>query len=484
MASEFVRWICVDTQGKAHEVTPAGYAESPVFTRSGAAGALLRQFVSNELGGRGETVADPEGPHMPAHVRFMRAHELVDYCDVSEKGHLKWYPKGLLIRQLLMDEARRLAHDWGALEMANPVLIKADSNAVGELMAEFRERDYRVDGGRGTCWLRYASDPLAFPFMQKVRFGLRQAPLKVYEEASCFRNEQEGEVGGLRRVRNFSMTDMHAACATEGQAHEEFEWLTRRFAALMRALIARDRWVLGWEGTVDFYEANRDWLLGLGRDLEVPAFFKLMDRMSHYYAMKNEFQSITADGANVQISTVQWDVKDGARFQICYRDASGSKVPCPVILHASSFGSVERSLCALLENAAVDEAAGIAPALPYWLSPVQLRILPVSASHLEACLRLAERVSAFPARCDVDDREETVGRRIRDAERDWIPFLVVAGEREGADGPFSVRMRREGGSRTLSLAELRALLQGGQDGLPYRVLPTRMRVSENPVFHG
>jgi threonyl-tRNA synthetase len=119
---------------------------------------------------------------------MMRRHELVDYCDASEKGHLKWYPKGLLIYQLLMDYARELAHDWGALEMKNPILIRSDANAVGELMAEFHERDYRVDGGRGIGYLRYASDPLAFPFMQKVRYTLRQAPLKVYEEVSCFRN--------------------------------------------------------------------------------------------------------------------------------------------------------------------------------------------------------------------------------------------------------------------------------------------------------
>jgi len=94
------------------------------------------------------------------------------------------------------------------------------------------------------------------------------------------------------------MTDMHAACASVEQALVEFETLTLRFGELMRTLIAGDRWVLGWEGTVEFYESNREYLLGLGGKLGIPAFFKLMERMSHYYAVKVELPHVgnTADG--------------------------------------------------------------------------------------------------------------------------------------------------------------------------------------------
>ncbi len=122
--------------------------------------------------------------------------------------------------------------------------------------------------------------------MQKVRFSHRQAPLKVYEETSCFRNEQEGEVSGLRRTRAFTMTDTHAACASEKQALQEFRHLSLLFADLVTNLIARDRWVLGWEGTVEFYERYRTYLIDIGRSMGVPAFFKLMPRMSHYYAIR------------------------------------------------------------------------------------------------------------------------------------------------------------------------------------------------------
>ena len=421
--SEFVRFVVADLDGGAFEVDAADFAGCPAFARSEPVYALLRQFVSNELVGGVDT------GRVPAHIGIMRRHELLDYCEVSEKGHYKWYPKGLLMKRLITDYAAAIARDWGAIEMANPILIRGDHNAVGELMGEFHERDYVVDGGRGPCYLRYASDPLAFPFMQRVQFSHRQTPLRVYEETTCFRNEQEGEVSGLKRVRGFTMTDMHAACDGVEQARAEFESLCMRFAGLMNDIIAHGRWVLGWEGTVDFYEANRDWLIGIGRRMGVPAFFKLMPSMSHYFAIKNEFQSITEDLSNIQVSTVQWDVKDGKRFDIGFVDATGRKQACPVIVHASSFGSIERALCAILENIAIDAQQGAAPAFPLWLAPTQARIVPVSADHLPFAVELCERLASGRVRADVDDRDATVGKKIRDGETEWVPYLLVVGDR-------------------------------------------------------
>ena len=252
--SEFTRFVIVDLEGRPFDVTPADFATCPVFSHAEPVYDMLKQLVSNELT---QGVAT-EGP--PMHIAYMRRHELLDYCEASEKGHYKWYPKGLFIQRLILDYASRLAYEWGAIEMKNPILIRGDQNVIGELMGEFHERDYRVDGGRGICYLRYASDPLAFPFMQHVRFSHRQSPLKVYEEATCFRNEQEGEVSGLKRVRSFLMTDMHAACATVAEAREEFEVLCFRFADLMNDIIAKERWILGWEGTVDFLACFRIYL--------------------------------------------------------------------------------------------------------------------------------------------------------------------------------------------------------------------------------
>jgi threonyl-tRNA synthetase len=476
LGSKFVRFVVADPDGQAYDVTPEAFSACPVLEEH----VLLRQFVANELG-RKEHDAAAEAPR---HIAYMRRHELVDYCEVAEKGHYKWYPKGLLMQRLILDYGAQVAREWGAFEMKNPILIRGDHNAVGELMGEFHERDYRVDGGRGICYLRYASDPGAFPFLQKVRFTHRQTPLKVYEEALCFRNEQEGEVSGLKRVRSFVMTDMHAACASVGEAREEFERLCLRFAALMDDVIAPGRWVLGWEGTVEFFGANEQWLLDLGRRMRVPAFFKLMREMSHYYAIKNEYQVITHDRSNVQVSTVQWDVKDGERFDIGYLDSHGQKQPCPVILHASSFGSVERTLCAILESIAVAADAGQPPQFPLWLAPAQVRIVPVSDSFIPDALALCDQLSQAAIRAEVDDRGETVGKKIRAGEEDWIPYLVVFGERERGSGPLSVRVREDGSRSELRAEALAALIRERTHGMPFRPLPLPVRLSHRPIFVG
>ncbi|MCE5321813.1 hypothetical protein LLG46_00700 [bacterium] len=476
--SEFTRFVIADLRGNQYEVTADSYAKCPALRRHEPVYGLLRQFVSNELGHKTQT----EG--VPKHIEYMRRHELVDYCDVSEKGHYKWYPNGLLMQRLILDYAADLARDWGAFEMKNPLVIRGDSNIVGELMGEFHERDYRVDGGRGIGYLRYASDPLAFPFMQGVRFTYKQTPLKVYEEATCFRNEQEGEVSGLKRVRNFMMTDMHAACASAEQAKTEFENLCLRFADLMNHIIAQGRWVLGWEGTIDFFEENQDWLVGLGVQMNVPAFFKLMPQMSHYYAIKNEFQSITQDKSNVQVSTVQWDVKDGKRFDIGFIDEDGQKRPCPVIIHASSFGSIERTLCAILENIAIDSESGIKPAFPMWLSPTQVRLIPVSDDYLELSQKICDTLSSACIRVDIDDHSETVGKKIRRSEQDWVPYTVVLGEKEQASGILTVRERSGGGQKILGLEELADSVRVKTQKMPSRPLPMPVLLSRRPIFYG
>ena len=474
----FTRFVIVDTDGKAFDVTPESFAQCPIFSKSESVYALLRQFVSNEL------AQGVESETPPRHIDYMRQHELVDYCEVSEKGHYKWYPNGVLVQKLILDYASRLAHAWGAVEMKNPILIRGDHNVVGELMGEFHERDYQVDGGRGVCYLRYASDPLGFPFMQNVRFSHRQSPLKVYEEATCFRNEQEGEVSGLKRVRNFTMTDMHAACATRAEARGEFEILCLKFADLMNDIIAKGRWVLGWEGTVDFFESNRAWLIDIGKKINVPAFFKLMPHMSHYYAIKNEYQFITEDRSNIQISTVQWDVKDGERFNIGFTDGQGRKHPCPVIVHASSFGSIERTLCAILENIAVDASRGVPPMFPLWLAPTQARVIPVAHGHLPFATHICDTLSSRNIRVDVDDRGDTVGKKIRNGEKAWIPYLLVVGKKEQTSGRLNIRSRENGTQMEMGTDDFIRMVCQKTGGMPFRPLPVPQLISRRPLFYG
>lgn len=475
---KFTKFYWTNPNRDLELILDGDYKDDSFFSNNEPQSSILAKVIDNELG---FVQKDPSGDS-PKHIEYMKKHDLVDYCPVSEKGHLKWYPKGVLMQRLILEYARNLAHEWGAFEMKNPILIRGDNNTVGQLMGEFHERDYRVDGGRGEGYLRYASDPLAFPFLQQVRFSASQSPLKVYEEASCFRNEQEGEVSGLKRVRNFLMTDMHAACASDEQAQYEFSYLTKRFGQLMNDVVAKGRWVLAWEGTVDFFEEHKDWLKSLSDDMQVPAFFKLMPEMSHYYAIKNEYQSILADGSNIQVSTVQWDVKDGPRFDIGYIGSDGKKHPSPVILHASSFGSIERTLCAILENIAIDTSEGKIPEFPLWLAPTQLRIIPVNDQHLDYADGLARYFMNNSIRADIDDKSESVSKKIRNAGKEWIPYLVVVGDKEIYSESLPVRIRSSSSVYDLAKEDTVKMIREQVGGMPYLNLPLPYRTSMRPLF--
>jgi len=204
--------------------------------------------------------------------------------------------------------------------------------------------------------------------------------------------------------------------------------------------------------------------------------------MSHYFAMKNEFQAITEDNANIQVSTVQWDVKDGPRFDIGFIDASGEKHPCPVIVHASSFGSIERTLCAILENIAIDEVNGKVPMFPDWLAPTQIRIVPVSEKHLEFVTRLCKQISKKQIRTDIDDRSETLARKIRDAEKEWIPYIAVIGDKEIASGQMPIRVRKGGNIKVLSMTALCQCILKERGKMPFRPLPLPELLSKRPLF--
>lgn len=477
---KFHRFIVMDEEGNEYEVTRENWRNCEAFSKS-RRGMMLKRFVENELEGSGGEGVEP------SHIVNMRKLELVDYCPESDVGNMKWYPNGTLVKDLIMDYAfKNIALPWGAMKMQNPLLYRTDVEAIRQLQGEFHERDYRVEGE--DLVLRFASDPGAFPFIQKAVFTYKNMPVKVYEEAICFRKEQRGELTGLMRVRNFWMTDMHAFCKDEEQASEEYFRLSMLFGALMDNVIAGNNWVLGFEVVEEYYEKYKVLLKRIVTSLRVPAFFKLMREMTHYYVFKNEFQAIFPSGENLQISTVQWDVKNGERFDIRYYDADGVKKPVGVIIHASSFGSVERAVAAILENAAGRTSEGKPPMLPVWLSPEQVRIIPVDVDrHLKQSIAIAERLEEEGARVGVDDRSLTVSKRVAEAKTHWIPFIIVYGDREEKSNTLRIVVREESTLERdhveeMSLQEFAEYFKRRVEGMPTRPLYVPRELSKRIIF--
>ncbi|HEY7727116.1 MAG TPA: His/Gly/Thr/Pro-type tRNA ligase C-terminal domain-containing protein, partial [Candidatus Eisenbacteria bacterium] len=184
-------------------------------------------------------------------------------------------------------------------------------------------------------------------------------------------------------------------------------------------------------------------------------------------------------GKGAALSTVQIDVENCLQFEIRYTDESGEKVH-PLILHASISGAIERNVYALLEHQAALMRRGRKGSFPFWLAPTQIRFVPVSDAHRDFCDELA---AGWPYRADVDDREMSLGKKIKTAEQEWVPFIAVIGDREMAGGPLSVRVR--GGEDFSGPREvlIRAMdvLQGAR---PRRPLNTPRNLARRPIFVG
>lgn len=224
-----------------------------------------------------------------------------------------------------------------------------------------------------------------------------------------------------------------------------------------------------------FYEEYKEALLELARYSKAPLFVECLSEMKHYWAIKHEFQSIDSINGNQQLSTIQFDVKDAKIYGINYVDENGEKQGC-IICH-SSIGSVERWMYAVLEEALKKEKSE----LPLWLSPVQVRVIPVANDkHLEFCKKLHME----GIRYDIDDRDERLGRKIAKASQEWVPYVLVVGDNEIESGKYSVGLRGEEDKREMQIEELVAEVKEKCEGMPYRNIAMSKYLSKRPIFVG
>ena len=423
--------------------------------------ALFAYVMAEEVKGQ---------PHKePPSVDMMRRHELIDYESASDQGHFRFYPKGQLIFELLRMWAEEVAMGrLGAYQIETPIIYDVDDPEIQAQAGSFHERHYKVQGDKSFL-LRFAGDFGLFKIMKQAKLSYKHLPVRVYEFSKSFRFEQSGELSGLKRLRAFHMPDVHCFCRDLEQGWDEYEHLYRHYADLADAMEVS--YAIVFRVVREFYESHKDRIQELLKYSGRPAFIEVMPEMRHYWAVKHEFQGIDSVGGNLQLSTVQLDVKDAETYGIVYQDHDGGKKGC-IICH-SSVGSIERWIYAILEEAHKMEHGQ----LPLWLSPVQLRVIPVAERHVEHCMGL----SFDGVRVDVDDRSERLGKKIANASSAWIPYVAVVGDEEVSKG--MVRLRdREGEEQLLSPAKVQELIRGRCRGLPFRDLPLPRRVSRQLSF--
>ncbi|MFX0179688.1 MAG: threonine--tRNA ligase [Candidatus Hodarchaeota archaeon] len=405
-------------------------------------------FLKSELGSRrvDESIE-------PAHIKVMKDFELVDFDPNTDAGNLRWYTKGVIMKNLIKNYVEDKLIDYGAILIDTPIMYTVKNKKLTAQTARFPARSYWLESGNDRYLLRYASDFLLFDLFSSMNLKPQYFPLRVYEwEQYSFRRELEGELTGLRRLRAFIMPDMHSLCKDLDSAVEEFKKQYFLIKNLEKDLGVKTYVI--FRVTKDFYRENKDWIINLIKTEDFPALLELWDERYYYYVLKLERNVLSAENKDATLATNQIDVEscldymidtDGKKrqkYNISFIDADG-KVKHPMILHNSPTGGIERVLWGLIESA-VRNKDKLVPGFKTWLSPIQIRIITVSNEQNNYAEKLLNLISEKSYRVDFDDREETVGKKIRQAEVEWIPYTIIVGKKEQANKTISIRKRLVG----------------------------------------
>ena len=468
-------WHILDTKGELH---PLSIQEGKVAGFDFKGHDRLRRFAQYEMAKSREVREEPP------HVRLMQDLELVDYEPGSDPGNLRYYPKGRLIKALLEEFVSLRIREYGAMEVECPVMYDFEHPALKSYLNRFPARQYVVQTPNKKAFLRFSACFGQFLIMKDMVLSYKQLPLPLYELTRySFRAEQRGELAGLRRLRAFTMPDCHALVADVAQAKEH---MMVRFEVAWKLLqdcgfTLPDDFEVGMRVTEPFWKEHGDFVKAYARRWGKPILVEMWSEQFFYFILKYEWNFVDANDKAAALTTDQIDTENAERFGITYIDEKGAKQH-PYILHLSPSGAVERVLYALLEKAAADIKAGKPPMLPLWLSPTQVRIIPVSEDQLE---HARKSLAAFEGvRVDLDDTNDTLGKKIRRAEKEWVPYIVVVGKKEIESGKLNVRVRATKAQKEMASDELRRLVLDETAGRPFRLLAENVLVSARPTFRG
>jgi threonyl-tRNA synthetase len=423
---------------------------------------------------------------LPPHVKLMRKMELVDYEPGSDAGNMRYYPNGRLVKSLLEQYVTKKVIEYGAVELETPIMYDYGHPALKEYLNRFPARHYIVRSDDKDFFLRFSADFGQFLLMHDATISYKQLPFRFYELTRySFRREKSGEVVGLKRLRAFTMPDMHTLCLDLEQAKEEFRNQFRFSQEILDGIgIKKDQYEAAIRFTEDFWKENSEFIKSIVRDeLKKPALIEMWNFRYAYFDPKFEFNIIDTMDKATALSTVQVDHENGKRYEITYIDKDGKK-KYPILLHCSPSGAIERVIYALLEFAAMDEKSGKVPSLPLWLSPIQVRLLPISDKHIEKCIEIAKKMKASGVRVDIDDTQNTLDKKVLNAEQSWIPYICVLGEKELSSGKLSVRLRVEKAKKEMTAEEIIKEINEKCSGMPKGDNSLPMLLSKRPVFVG
>lgn len=368
-----------------------------------------------------------------------------------------WHEKGMFLWNTLETFGKKLRKENNFIEIKTPVIAKNSLWIQSGHWDHYKDSMFHFELDKETYCIKPMDCPFNIKIYQTKNRSYKELPIRYTEIGHCFRHEKSGELNGLLRVQEVTQDDSHIF-TTEAQVKSEITTLLKMIKVYYKAMALVPKFFLSTRPD-DFMGEIESWdkaEKSLKETLEENDLdFEIKEKDGAFYGPKIDVDIKDALGRAWQVATIQLDFQLAGKFGCEYIDEKGEK-KTPVIIHAAIFGSFERMIGILLEH-----TAGI---LPVWLSPIQVIILPVSEKHIDYAKKVATELSSQTGRVpdlgsirvEIDERNESVGKKIRDAELQKVPYIIVVGDKEIADNNLSVRTR---GSKDLQIITVTELLE-------------------------
>ncbi len=410
-----------------------------------------------------EYLAQVEEAKKRDHNKLGRELEYFTTVDCIGQGLPVLLPKGARVVQVLQRWVEDVEQKRGYLLTKTPLMAKRDLYKISGHWDHYLDGMFILGDPHDETKECFALRPMTCPFQYQVYLNrqrsYRDLPMRLGETSTLFRNEDSGEMHGLIRVRQFTISEGHLVLRPD-QLEEEFKgcldlakYCLGTVGLLDKCTFRFSQWDPAnpnnkYEGTAEQWEHAQSVMERILKDLDVNYTVGIDE--AAFYGPKLDIQYKNVYGKEDTLVTIQIDMLLAERFGMYYIDENGEK-KLPYIIHRTSLGCYERTLAYLIE-----EYAG---ALPTWMAPEQVRFLPVTDRAADYCAEQAKKLEDMGFRVEVDYRNEKIGRKIRDAQMEKVPYMVVVGDRDMENGTVSPRHRADGDLGAMSMDAFAALLK-------------------------
>jgi threonyl-tRNA synthetase len=481
--SELSRTITVDT--KARQAAPAikteyaimdqkGNLHSPEEFVFGPHDAEFKSLVEKEALKKGLTGGEP---HFLDYARRFG----IEWESFADVGHMRFGPEANLIMDLLAEYAGQVIRRIGIpiLNVKGTNMFDVAIKPIKEHLQLFGSRAYEVKVDERTFVLRYAACFQQFSMVKDWTLSYKTLPFGTFEVADSYRMEQSGELLLSFRLRKFLMPDLHIYLKSVAEAIRIGDKIHRTIYEEIRKL--NREYVSLYNTTRSFFEANKNSFMELVKVEKKPILLNFVPEGLYYWVLNVEYNIIDDLDRPREIGTFQIDIGNAKRFGIAYTDEKGEK-QFPVIIHTAVIGGLERYLFTLLDSAVRLERQSKKPMLPVWISPVQVRIVPIAKQFVKQGMVLLETLEKAGIRVDLDDRDDTMQSKVRDAELSWIPYTIIYGEKEIESKELSIRSRADAKESKVAAPAFLKKIKAEIEGYPTKSLTYPTLLSQRPGY--